>query len=180
MKKSPKTVPHARKLRGAETESCGRNDSGLASCLPSLYYRVMFLAGSIRLTIALLVGYAVGITTWLRQNWGGILIWHGCAAIVPGGMYGLSLLAGEESLRPPGWDCDARGGQWKTAGCVPVQGYHFEVRGKGYAAVHDYAPYWRRQRDLDIADAWEELTNGDRQQVLDGKATIYDFVEHKK
>lgn len=110
----------------------------------------------------------------------GILIWLACVAVCIGALYTCSLLMPEEPLRPPGWLCDAPGPQWKTAGCIPVKGYHFEVRGKEWAAVHDVATPAIRQRDLDIAGAWHLLTNEQRKQVLDGKATIYEFVERVK
>lgn len=108
----------------------------------------------------------------------GVLIWLGCAALIFGGVYACSLLIPEEPLRPPGWICDAPGPQWKTVGCVPAPGYHFEKRGSRQIAVHDIThSAGARQRDLDIGDAWDMLDNKQRQQILDGKATIYDFVE---
>jgi hypothetical protein len=61
--------------------------------------------------------------------------------------------------------------------CVPTEGYHFEEHRGGRAAVHDIATPALRQRDLDTADGWYGLTNKQRQQILDGKPTIYDFVE---
>jgi hypothetical protein len=30
---------------------------------------------------------------------------------------------------------------------------------------------------LDIGEAWEVLNNEQRQEILDGKATVYDFAE---
>ncbi len=46
--------------------------------------------------------------------------------------------------------------------------------------MHDIATPALRQKDLDIADAWHLLTNKQRQEILDGKATIYEFVERAK
>jgi hypothetical protein len=87
----------------------------------------------------------------------------------------------DEPLRPPGWICDAPGPQWRTAGCEPAPGYHFEKHGFGWAAVHDITRTpLARQLDLDIADGWELLTNDERQLILDRKARIYDFVERKE
>ncbi len=62
---------------------------------------------------------------------------------------------------------------------MPAPGYHFELRGNGYyAAVHDITrDEAARQRDLDINAAWDVLTNEQRQAILDGKATVYDFAE---
>jgi hypothetical protein len=109
---------------------------------------------------------------------GGVFIWLACLAVLTGLALLLVLLIPEKPLRPPGWLCDEPGEQWKTAGCVPAPGYHFEKRGSGWAAVHDitHTPA-ARQRDLGISDAWEVLTNKQRQEILDGKATVNDFAE---
>jgi hypothetical protein len=111
----------------------------------------------------------------------GVLIWLACAAVLFGLASILFFLTPEKPLRPPGWICDEPGPQWKTAGCVPAPGYHFEVRGSGQAAVRDitHTPAARR-KDLDISDGWDMLTNKQRRQIMDGEATIYDFVEFAK
>jgi hypothetical protein len=110
----------------------------------------------------------------------GAFIWLACVAILGGISLVLIWLTPEKPLRPPGWECDALGEQWKTAGCTPARGYHFEKRGSGFAAVHDITSVAERQRDLDTSDGWELLNNKERQQILDRKATIYDFVESEK
>jgi hypothetical protein len=115
------------------------------------------------------------------ENPTGILIGLGGVALCFGAFYTCGLLMPDGPLRPPGWICDAPGPQWKTAGCVPAPGYHFEARNKQQVAVHDIThTAAARQRDLDIGDAWDLLTNKQRQQIIDGKATIYNFVEPVK
>ena len=122
--------------------------------------------------------WARGALATLYQNGVGVLIWLASVTICFVGAFGLLMLRSEEPLRPPGWICDAPGPQWKTAGCVPATGYHFEVRGNQQVAVHNIThSAAARQRDLDIGDAWDLLTNKQRRQILDGEATIYDFVE---
>jgi hypothetical protein len=97
-----------------------------------------------------------------------------------GALYACHLVAGEEALLPPGWFCDTGLGPGDRGNCYPAEGYHFEERGGGRIAVHDIATPALRQRDLDTADAWHLLTNEQRQQILDHKAIIYDFVERAK
>jgi hypothetical protein len=47
-------------------------------------------------------------------------------------------------------------------------------------AVHDITrSEEERQKDLDIANGWYLLNNDERQAILDGHATIYDYVEFK-
>lgn len=118
--------------------------------------------------------------TTLYENGVGVLIWLACAALCVGALYACHLMAGQQALLPPGWWCDTPLEAWETPQCYPTEGYHFEERGGGRAAVHDIATPSLRQKDLDTADAWYLLTNEQRQKILDGKATIYDFVEHAK
>lgn len=118
--------------------------------------------------------------TILRENGIGVIIWLGCAALCVCALYAWHQLAGDEALLPPGWFCDNGLGPGDRGKCYPAEGYHFEERGGGRVAVHDIATPALRQRDLDVADAWHLLTNKQRQEILDGKATIYDFVEHAK
>ena len=91
-------------------------------------------------------------------------------------------LLGEQSLPPPGWDCDKVDlpYDYHHADCVPLLGWHFEEDdpGIGRIAVHDITPMAaQRQLDIDTAEHWENLSNEERQKILDGKATIYDFFE---
>jgi hypothetical protein len=118
--------------------------------------------------------------TFLYENGVGVLIWLACTALCVGALYACHLMAGEEALIPPGWFCDTGLGPGDKGKCYPAEGYHFEERGGGRVAVHDIATPALRQRDLDTADAWHLLTNEQRQQILDGKGTIYDFVERAK
>jgi hypothetical protein len=118
--------------------------------------------------------------TTLYENGVGVLIWLACAALLFGALYACHLVAGEEALLPPGWFCDTGLGPGDRGNCYPAEGYHFEERGGGRIAVHDIATPALRQRDLDTADAWHLLTNEQRQQILDHKAIIYDFVERAK
>ena len=118
--------------------------------------------------------------TILRENGIGVIMWLGCAAICVCALYAWHQLAGEEALLPPGWFCDTGLGPGDRGKCYPADGYHFEERGGGRVAVHDVATPALRQRDLDIADAWHLLTNKQRREILDSKATIYDFVERAK
>ena len=86
---------------------------------------------------------------------------------------GHSPLREEVPLRPPGWACDET-----QKSCWPLEGYHFEDNEKlGLIAVHDGAPRWKvRKEDIDTASGWHLLNNRERLQILDNKATIYDFV----
>ena len=116
----------------------------------------------------------------LYENGVGVLIWLACAVLCVGALYARHLVAGEEALLPPGWFCDNGLGPGDRGKCYPAEGYHFEERGGGRVAVHDIATPALRQKDLDIANAWRLLNNKQRQEILDGKATIYEFVEHAK
>jgi len=118
--------------------------------------------------------------TILYENGVGVLIWLACAALCVGALYACHLVAGEEALLPPGWFCDTGLGPGDRGKCYPTEGHHFEERGGGRVAVHDIATPALRQRDLDTADAWRILTNEQRQQILDGNATVYDFAERAK
>ena len=118
--------------------------------------------------------------TRLYRRGVGILIWTAGAALVVGALYACDLMTGEEALPPPGWWCDPGLGPWDRSQCYPTEGYHFEERGGGRVAVHDVATPAMRQRDLEIADVWHLLNNKQRQEILNGKATIYDFVERAK
>lgn len=88
-----------------------------------------------------------------------------------------SALMGEVPLRPPGWACDET-----EKSCWPLEGYHFEDNeGLGLIAVHDGAPRWQvRKVDIDTASGWRLLNNRERREILDGKATIYDFLEFEE
>jgi hypothetical protein len=91
----------------------------------------------------------------------------------------LSLCSHEERLPWPGWACaEWDDGEVRTGECLPADGYHFEeVPGIGRVAFHDIAhTYAQRQRDLDVAIGWWGLNNKERQEILDGGASIYDFL----
>jgi hypothetical protein len=118
--------------------------------------------------------------TIIYENGVGVLIWLACVALCVGALYACHLVTGDEALLPPGWFCDAGLEPGDRGHCYPAEGYHFEERGGHRIAVHDIATPALRQRDLDTADAWSILTNKERQQILDGKATVYDFAEPAK
>jgi hypothetical protein len=88
-------------------------------------------------------------------------------------------LHGEERLPWPGWVCSEwDDGEYRSGDCLPDDGYHFEeVPGIGRVAFHDIAhTYAQRQRDLDVAVGWWGLNNKERQEILDGRASVYDFL----
>lgn len=117
------------------------------------------------------------VRTMLYESGVSILIWLACAAVVFGGLYACSLIL-EKPLLPPGWRCDHPLVPWDTPQCRPAEGYHFEEHGGARVAVHDIGAPALRQRDLDTADGWHLLNDKQRRQILDGKATIYDFAGH--
>jgi hypothetical protein len=91
---------------------------------------------------------------------------------------------GEQSLPPPGWDCDKVDlpYDYRHAECVPLPGWHFEEDDPsiGRIAVQDITPTaGQRQLDIDTAEQWGNLSNEERRKILDGKAAIYDFFEFK-
>ena len=95
------------------------------------------------------------------------------ASVKPGALTDPNALTDGVWLQPPGWDCAELE---KT--CWPLEGYRFEDNKKlGVIAVHDGVPSWKvRQEDIDTASGWRLLNNTQRRAILDGKATIYDFV----
>jgi hypothetical protein len=96
-----------------------------------------------------------------------------CIAAFAATSIGRSVLMDEVPLRPPGWACDET-----ERSCWPLEGYHFEYnKTLGLVAMHDGAPRWKVwKEDIDTASCWRLLNNRQRLQILDGKATIYDFV----
>lgn len=98
-----------------------------------------------------------------------------CLAVFGMTNIGRSVLMDEVPLRPPGWACDETESK---ESCWPLEGYHFEDNEKfGLIAVRDGAPRWKvRKEDIDTACGWRLLNNRERREILDGKATIYDFV----
>ena len=116
----------------------------------------------------------------------GTFIWCVCAGIIWGLVLGLRWLVGDEPLLPPGWDCsaveiDPQSGN-HLGQCVPQKGWHFEedLAHGGRIAVQDITHTRKdRQRDIDTAELWRDLTNDQRQKILDHKGTVYDFIEPK-
>ena len=121
-----------------------------------------------------------GLNRLTIRNGIGVVIWLASVAVCIGALYTCSFVAGEPALLPPGWWCDTGAGPGDRGKCYPAEGYHFEERGGGRVAVHDIGTPAMRQLDLDTADGWRLLTNKQRQQILDRKATIYEFVERAK
>jgi hypothetical protein len=105
-------------------------------------------------------------------------IWAACAIPVFGAIYLINLAIGGPALLPPGWSCDDDQSPYGAKGeCYPMRGWHFEeASGVGRIAVHDITPTEAdRQLDIDTARQWINLSNKERQEILDGKTTIYDF-----
>ena len=82
------------------------------------------------------------------------------------------------ALDPPGWNCRAVDEFNHTGKCYPEEGWHFEERNGRRVAVRDITPS-QEDRDLDIntANAWKDLTNDQRREILAGRATIYTYFD---
>jgi hypothetical protein len=86
----------------------------------------------------------------------------------------------EVPLDAPGWSC-MRGEGGESVACIARDGYHFEFDPDGVKmAIHNLpGDQEERQQDLDTARGWYLLDNKERQTILEGHASIYDYVEFK-
>ncbi len=103
----------------------------------------------------------------------------GAAAVIGGAMF-FYWFGAEQPLRPPGWLCEEVSEGYTR--CSAAAGWHFEeIPGVGRAAIHDITRSPAdRQRDIDLASGWRHLDNDQRRAILDGKASIYDFLDFEE
>lgn len=115
----------------------------------------------------------------VRTAFAAVAIWGGCVAVGVSFFLGIDWLRGEKKLDPPGWDCRYLDEVEHTGQCFPAKGWHFEPHPSlGKIAVRDLtATQADRDSDLDTANAWKDLTNDQRRDILAGHSTIYDYFD---
>ena len=114
-----------------------------------------------------------------RNGFAAVAIWGGCVAIAVGFFLGVDWLRGEKKLDPPGWDCSQLDEAEHTGQCFPMKGWHFEPHpALGKIAIRDLtATQADRDTDIDTANAWNDLTNDQRKEILAHRSTIYHYFE---
>jgi hypothetical protein len=108
-----------------------------------------------------------------------VAIWSACVAVAVGFFLGVEWLRGEKKLDPPGWDCRFLDEVEHTGQSFPAKGWHFEPHPSlGRIAVRDLtATQAERDTDIDTANAWHDLTNDQRRDILAGHSTIYGYFD---
>jgi hypothetical protein len=115
----------------------------------------------------------------IRNGFAAVAIWSACAGVLFAGTLGIEWLRGEKKLDPPGWDCSWLDEVEHRGQCFPMKGWHFEPHPSlGRIAVRDLtATQAERDTDIDTANAWHDLTNDQRREILAGHSTIYDYFD---
>jgi hypothetical protein len=117
----------------------------------------------------------------IRNGIAAVAIWSACAGVLFAAAVGFEWLRGEKKLDPPGWDCSWLDEVEHTGQCFPMKGWHFEPHPTlGKIAARDLTPTQaERDTDIDTANAWNDLTNDERREILAGRATIYDYFDFR-
>jgi len=117
----------------------------------------------------------------IRIAFAAVAIWGACVGVLVAGALGIDWLRGEKKLDPPGWDCSQLDEAEHTGQCFPARGWHFEPhQSLGKIAVRDLtATQADRDTDLDTANAWSDLRNDQRREILAGHSTIYDYFDFR-